>query len=95
MLVYACLIVGESTHSKSFFISGHSTGDKQDTNNPLCRQGLQVPKEPWLYSCAEPMLGRFVCIRLEGKGKLKLCEVGIYVNGRCCGILPSLGGFYF
>ncbi|XP_078374553.1 uncharacterized protein LOC144658099 isoform X3 [Oculina patagonica] len=49
--------------------------------NPLCRQGLQVPKKPWLYSCAEPMLGKYVYIILNKKEKLTLCEVEVYVNG--------------
>lgn len=53
-------------------------------SNPICRQGLVVPKEPWLYSCAEPMLGRYVYIRLVGSNPtvLTLCEVEVYVDSK-------------
>lgn len=65
------------------FISDHDIGNKNESrgDNRLCRQGLNVPKEPWLYNCAEPILGRYVSIRRMGRGKLTLCEVEIYVNG--------------
>ena len=61
------------------------TGNSSRSNgafNPLCRQGLKVPKEPWLYSCAEPMLGRFVYINVQRKATLTLCEVEVFVNSK-------------
>lgn len=62
-------------------------GNKKDSNkpsNPVCREGLQVPKEPWLFSCADPMLGRYVYIRLLGKEPrvLTICEVEVYVDSK-------------
>ena len=67
------------------------TGDIGDTggifvhvkSNPLCRQGLKVPKEPSMYSCAEPMLGRYVYIQSNGRDeRLQLCDVKVYLNSK-------------
>ena len=69
-----------------FLLRGLSTGSSSrssGTFNPLCRQGLKVPKEPWVYSCAEPMLGKFVYISIPRKAILTLCEVEVFVNRKC------------
>lgn len=64
-----------------FFIQGDKEG-RASLNNPLCRQGLSVPKEPSLYSCAEPILGKYVFVIEKGEATLALCEVEVYVNGK-------------
>ena len=69
-----------------FLLTRLSTGSSSrssGTFNPLCRQGLKVPKEPWVYSCAEPMLGKFVYISIQRKATLTLCEVEVFVNSKC------------
>ncbi|XP_022806395.1 uncharacterized protein LOC111343471 [Stylophora pistillata] len=53
-------------------------------SNPLCRQGLQVPKnDDMIYGCAEPMLGKYVYISIDynGAATLELCDVKVFVNG--------------
>jgi len=62
-------------------------GNRKEYNrpsNPIRRQGLVVPKEPWLYSCADPMLGKYLYIRLVGSNPtvLTLCEVEVYVGSK-------------
>ncbi|XP_022802530.1 uncharacterized protein LOC111340027 [Stylophora pistillata] len=52
--------------------------DNDFTCNPLCLKSVLIRRAPTLFSCAEPMLGRYVYI--VAKGYIKLCDVQVFLN---------------
>ena len=56
--------------------------DADLTSNPLCLKSRRIPKFTHTsFSCAEPMLGRYVFI--AAKDYFQLCDVQVFLNGKC------------
>ena len=86
------IIIQSSSYGLYLKELNHShTGDDSDANhatNKLCRQGPSVLSEPLVYQCVEPVLGRYVYVRLLGKQALILCEVQVYVSRKFSMLIP-------
>ncbi|RMX59064.1 hypothetical protein pdam_00009978, partial [Pocillopora damicornis] len=53
--------------------------DAHLTSNPLCLKSRRIPRlTPTSFSCAEPMLGRYVFI--AAKDYFQLCDVKVFLN---------------